>query len=119
MEIKIPRKPAVSAETKKVGSSSQKSLKKANGKDPAPSSSREWHQDGVLVPGVKLVAGYDVKGRGQSHVVNASNSSAKSSKGAKRKRGGESDSDESMGGFGPDIQTLAKDIKHLQKLFPG
>ena len=77
--------------------------------------------NGVLVPGVRLVEGYDVKVKGRGAAISVPKAAAKSSKATKRKRGVDDsdDSDDSMGGFGPEIQTLAKDIKHLQKLFPG
>jgi hypothetical protein len=88
--------------------SSRVSLKSA----PAPPPT-----SGVLCPGVRLVAGYEAseKGRGKDKGVG---SGAASKGGATKRKRGDSD-DESCGGYGPEIQTLAKDIVHLQKLFPG
>lgn len=74
-------------------------------------------QSGVLCPGVRLVPGYEAseKGRGRDKGVG---SAAASKAGSTKRKRGDSD-DESCGGYGPEIQTLAKDIAHLQKLFPG
>ena len=59
----------------------------------------------MLCPGVRLVAARP----------------APAARPAKRRRGGENDSDDSdgCGGFGAQIQTLKKDIDHLREIYPG